>query len=142
MMATSARNRNKGAKPSRLRRRSEFLRAAASGQSRVTPAFKIQAAPRADAEEPRFGFTVTKKTGGAVERNRIRRRLRQALRLGGALAAAQGYDYVFVARRAALTTPFSELIAQMAEGISRIGRTGAAPGSPTRKKKSDRSPAP
>ena len=85
------------------------------------------------AGEPRFGLTVTKKTAGAVGRNRIRRRLREALRLGGALAAEKGCDYVFVARRAALTAPFRELASHMAEGLARVSRPGATPGAPKRK---------
>jgi ribonuclease P protein component len=120
-----------------LRRRREFLRVAASGLSRAQPSFKIQMAPRDDglSDAPRFGLTVTKKTAGAVARNRIRRRLKEALRLGGALAARKGCDYVFVARRPALTTPFGELIKQMAEGLTRIGRSGEARRSPNRGEK-------
>jgi ribonuclease P protein component len=126
---------------SRLRRRKEFLRVAGSGLSRSSPSFKLQMAPRSDraSDPPRFGFTVTKKTAGAVGRNRIRRRLKEALRLGGALAAQEGCDYVFVARRAALTAPFDDLIKQMAEGLTRIGRQGVAKSSPNRR---NRPPAP
>ena len=57
--------------------------------------------------DARFGFTVTKKVAGAVGRNRIRRRLKEALRVSGALGARPGRDYVFVARRAALDAPLS-----------------------------------
>ncbi|HXY59831.1 MAG TPA: ribonuclease P protein component [Methylocystis sp.] len=134
-MATGAQDQDGCSKaaPKRLRRRAEFLRAASSGISRSLPAFKIQMARREDgAGEPRFGVTVTKKTAGAVGRNRIRRRLREAWRLGGALAGADGCDYVFVARRAALTAPFNELLTQMTEGLARIGRRGAAPSAPKR----------
>ena len=122
------------AAPKRLRRRAEFLRATSSGLAHSLPAFKIQMAVRDDATgEPRFGFTVTKKTAGAVRRNRIRRRLREALRLSGALAAAEGCDYVFVARRAALTAPFEDLQRQMAEGLTRVSGKGASSRSPNRK---------
>ncbi|HYA80433.1 MAG TPA: ribonuclease P protein component [Methylocystis sp.] len=121
------------AAPKRLRRRSEFLRAASSGISCSLPVFKVQMARReSSAGEPRFGLTVTKKTAGAVGRNRIRRRLREALRLGGALAGVEGCDYVFVARRNALTAPFNELRTQMTEALARIGRKGAAPSAPKR----------
>jgi ribonuclease P protein component len=109
--------------PARLKRRSEFLRAAASGLSRSSRAFKLQMAAReAGSSEPRFGFTVTKRVAKAVGRNRIRRRLKEALRLSGALAAAQGCDYVFVARREALTAPFADLEAQMAQAFRRLSR--------------------
>ena len=61
----------------RLKRRADFL-AARDGARAPAGAFFVQARDRHDAAEPRIGFTVTKKTGSAVERNRIRRRLREA----------------------------------------------------------------
>lgn len=107
--------------PQRLRRRREFLRAAKSGLSRGARAFKLQAAARegGDTGPPRFGFTVTKKIAGAVGRNRIRRRLKEALRLCG-VSGLPGYDYVFVARPDALTTPFPELTAQIVDGLAKL----------------------
>jgi ribonuclease P protein component len=66
--------------PRRLKKRSEFLRAA-RGNRAGRSAFSLQAIA-AQAAEPGVGFTVTKKTGNAPERNRIRRRLREAARLG------------------------------------------------------------
>ena len=115
-------------RPETLRRRSDFVRA--SGGARVAmPAFTVQMAPRepTDSQAPaRFGLTVTRKVAGAVGRNRIRRRLREALRLGGALGAKPGRDYVFVARRAALSAPFPELLTQMTEGLARLHDRGAA----------------
>jgi ribonuclease P protein component len=108
--------------PERLRRRREFLRAAKSGLHHGARAFKLQAAAREASDEgpPRFGFTVTKKIAGAVGRNRIRRRLKEALRLSGAAGALPGYDYVFIARPGALTMPFSELAAQIAEAMTKL----------------------
>lgn len=130
----------------RLRRRGEFLRAAKSGLAYSTRSFKIQAAAReADDKGPaRFGFTVTKKTAGAVGRNRIRRRLKEALRLSGAPAALPGYDYVFVARSGALTAPFAELLSQMAEGLARLKPRKNAPhkNAPHRHNPKDRPSAP
>jgi ribonuclease P protein component len=111
--------------PKRLQRRSEFLRAAASGAQHHARAFKLQMAKRSDDAPARFGFTVTKKVAGAVGRNRIRRRLREAARLQGALVARAGCDYVFIARGAALTAPFAELCAQMTDAIVRLNRRGA-----------------
>jgi ribonuclease P protein component len=115
------------AAPKRLRRRKEFLRAAASGLSRHSRAFKLQMAVRDEEPSgaPRFGFTVTKKVAGAVGRNRIRRRLKEALRISGAFGASPGRDYVFVARQTALTAPFSDLVSQMADGLARLSRPGA-----------------
>ncbi len=114
--------------PARLKRRSEFLRAAASGASRSSRAFKLQMAAREDSSgAPRFGFTVTKRIANAVGRNRIRRQLKEALRLSGALAAAKGCDYVFVARRVALNAPFADLEAQMAQTLRRLSRDRKKP---------------
>ncbi len=50
----------------------------------------------------RFGFTVTKKTGNAPERNRIRRRLREAVRRAGEGLEGIGGDFVLIGRREAL----------------------------------------
>lgn len=128
MMAQVPAENEKSSRPETLRRRGDFVRA--SHGARVgMPAFTVQMAPRelTDQHAPaRFGLTVTRKVAGAVGRNRIRRRLREALRLGGALGAKPGRDYVFVARRAALCAPFPELLAQMTEGLARLNDRGAA----------------
>lgn len=62
---------------------------------------------------PRFGFTVTKKLGGAVVRNRIRRRLKAAIAAIAATEAKEGFDYVIVARQVAHDRPFSEMLADL-----------------------------
>jgi ribonuclease P protein component len=114
--------------PERLLRRKDFLRAAASGRDHHSRAFRLQMAEREEAGTgpARFGFTVTKKVAGAVGRNRIRRRLKEALRLA-AVDAREGRDYVFIARRAALTAPFTELMTQIADGLARLDDRGRAP---------------
>ncbi|CAM5772801.1 ribonuclease P protein component [Labrys miyagiensis] len=71
-------------------------------------------------DEPRVGFTVTKKEGGAVERNRIRRRLREAVRLSGALHARAGHDYVLVGRRSALDASFATIVDDMIAAFGRV----------------------
>jgi ribonuclease P protein component len=111
----------------RLRKRAEFL-AVAKGTRLNRRGFTLQV--RADAAEParppRFGFTVTKKTGNAPARNRIRRRLREAVRLTAPLHAAPGTDYVLVGRRAALDLPFERLLSDLADGFGAAGgRAGA-----------------
>ncbi|WP_420391294.1 ribonuclease P protein component [Acuticoccus sp.] len=65
---------------------------------------------------PRVGFTVTKKVGNAVVRNRIKRRLRAASAIVRDDFAA-GTDYVILARPAALTAPFVELTDQLAAAL-------------------------
>ncbi len=104
----------------RLKKRRDYL-AAARGAKAVRKAFILQSRRRDDAGEDagpaRFGFTVTRKTArNAVDRNRIRRRLRQAARLA-APAAAPGHDLVLIGRRAALSVPFEDLVADLENAI-------------------------
>ena len=72
--------------------------------------------------EPRVGFTVTKKVGNAVVRNRIRRRLREALRRVSCLEALPDHDYVLLARSAALTMGFEALVGELDRGFRQIRR--------------------
>lgn len=112
----------------RLKRRADY-RAVARGKRVSRPGFLIQAleADPGDRERPaRFGFTVTKKIGSAVVRNRIRRRLKEAVRLAGMGDAAPGTDYVLIGRRAALTLPFDRLTADLVSGIVALSPDGAA----------------
>ncbi|MEO1545094.1 MAG: ribonuclease P protein component [Pseudomonadota bacterium] len=77
---------------------------------------------------PRFGFTITKKIGNAVCRNRIRRRLKAAVNeLLNSLAMSQDAvmgecDYVLVARRRAETKPFDELLEDLNKGVCHVNR--------------------
>ncbi|MGI9465158.1 MAG: ribonuclease P protein component, partial [Aestuariivirgaceae bacterium] len=75
----------------RLRRRRDFLKAA-NAPVWKTRSVIVQARQRGDQEPPRIGFTVTKKLGNAVTRNRIRRRLREAVRLTPQQRFAPGSD--------------------------------------------------
>jgi ribonuclease P protein component len=92
----------------RLRQRADFL-AAATGVKIPATAFVLQAKRRDDEGPARFGFTVSKKVGNAVERNRVRRRLREIVRLHAAGRIRAGHDYVLVGRRAALALPFERI---------------------------------
>lgn len=112
--------------PSRLKKNAQF-RQVAKGTRLHTRSFSLQSArrPEAVAEGPRVGFTVTRKTGGAVERNRMRRRLKEALRQVPDLCAAPDHDYVLIIRRQALSTPFAELIGELTRAFRDIaGRKG------------------
>jgi ribonuclease P protein component len=108
----------------RLRRRSEFL-AAARGPRAPSHAFVLQGNARPEAERAGtigLGFTVTKKIGNAVIRNRARRRLREAARAILPGPARPGHDYVVVARAGALTRPFTLLQGDLAAAFAQIGR--------------------
>lgn len=126
-------------KLARLRRRQDFVRASKTGARVSARLFTLQMAGQGGPEEAvspaeaRFGFTVTKKVAGAVGRNRIRRRLKEALRISGDLGARPGRDYVFVARRGALDAPFVEIVSQMAQGFARLDERSAAKARPKQK---------
>jgi ribonuclease P protein component len=103
----------------RLKRRADFL-AARGGPRAPTSAFLVQARDRHDAAAPRIGLTVTKKAGNAVERNRIRRRLREAAKNVMSSAGKRGFDYVLVARREALAAPFAGLVKDLERALNKI----------------------
>jgi ribonuclease P protein component len=101
----------------RLRKRSEFL-AAARGRRVGRPAFALQSAAR-PIDVPGIGFTVTRQVGNAPERNRIRRRLREAAKACAAGLVSQ-HDYVLIGRREALSIPFGQLCGELAAAIVKI----------------------
>ena len=93
----------------RLKSRPEFLRVR-EGERRKGRYFILEVLDKkAPDDAPRAGFTVTKKQGNAVERNRMRRRFKEAVRLSAQFAMQPGHDYVIVAHREALGAPFDEL---------------------------------
>ncbi|NKL33801.1 ribonuclease P protein component [Rhizobium leguminosarum bv. viciae] len=97
----------------RLKSRPQFL-AAREGEKRRGGLFLLEVLDRKDPDsQARVGFTVTKKHGNAVERNRMRRRLKEAVRLHAGFAMQPGHDYVVVARRDVLDASFQELAAEL-----------------------------
>jgi ribonuclease P protein component len=110
----------------RLRQRTDFL-AAAGGIKVPSGTFVLQARDRRDKGPVRIGFTVSRKVGSAVERNRVRRRLRELVRLKSGDALRPGYDYVLIGRRAALSAAFSELAADYDRALARIHATRRKP---------------
>jgi len=108
----------------RLKQRADFL-AAAAGAKAPGSAFVLQARAREDSAPSRVGFTVSKKVGNAVQRNRVRRRLREVVRLSTALTRPTGHDYVLIGRRAALGAPFDRLIAEFAGALKRAARASS-----------------
>ncbi len=130
----------------RLKRRAEFQRVS-RGRRRAYEAFTLQASPRTLDEDadlgPRVGFTVTKKVGVAVVRNRIRRRLKEALRAASPLEAQPDCDYVVMARREALVRPFAVLIDDLRQAFRAVGRNdkdGRRPGAVNTPKGKNRRP--
>jgi ribonuclease P protein component len=103
-----------------LRKRADVL-AAQGGLKAGAPTLLLSRAVTPNGlAEARIGFTVTKKLGSAVIRNRIRRRLREAARLVFPDCAVAGYDYVAIARPAALTADFVTLLDDMKRALLRL----------------------
>lgn len=113
------------ARPSieRLKHRAEFLKVADSRRKFVAPGFVLQARPReADGDAIRVGFTATRKIGGAVVRNRARRRLRAAAAEVVARSGRRGFDYVLVARQGTLAARYADLVRDLDAGLARLSR--------------------
>lgn len=114
----------------RLRKREDFLRAA-RGVRRVTAGLSLEVCgtPGASGEPVRVGFTASRKVGTAVERNRARRRLKEAAKAVLPLYGLAGNDYVLVARRETLTRPFAGLLEDLKSALfaahERLGRSRA-----------------
>ena len=104
-----------------LRRTSEFRRAFREGKAAAGKYVVVHAVPNG-LEIVRVGFPVGKKMGGAVKRNRIKRLLREAVRLSEAMPN-QGYDLVIVPRRR-MTGPdlrCAEVVADLDRALEQLG---------------------
>jgi ribonuclease P protein component len=109
------------AKPGRLKKRSEFLRAASSGKKAAVGGVVLQALLRSDGLPARLGFTVTKKVGNAVVRNRTRRRLKEAARLLLAKRPVTGVDLVLIGRDSTRKRNFIALQGDIGRALERTG---------------------
>lgn len=112
--------------PARLKHRADFVRLAKSGRKAVTHGLVLQALVRADAareggEAARLGFTVTKKVGNAVIRNRTRRRLKEAARLLLREHPVAGVDLVLIGRDATRGRPFEVLTDDLRRALIKVG---------------------
>jgi ribonuclease P protein component len=110
----------------RLRKRQDFLELR-DGRRANAATLTVQARQRPDGRstaeigtQARVGFTVTKKSGGSVERNRIRRRLKEAMRLAATLHARPQHDYVVIGRRAALGASFATILNELKTALGRV----------------------
>jgi ribonuclease P protein component len=116
--------RTTGATPlQRLLRRADFLRAA-RGVKAAMPGLVLQVRRRTpeetgDDHRPRVGFTASRKVGGAVVRNRARRRLRAAVVDVLARRAEPDHDYVLIARAATAGRPYDDLLADLERALDR-----------------------
>jgi len=106
----------------RLKRRAEFLRVAAMRRKWAAEGLILQAAAAEQGLEsvPRIGFTVTKKIGNAVTRNRARRRLKAAAEQVMPDHAATGHDYVAIGRSTTVERPFALLVGDFEAALRRL----------------------
>jgi ribonuclease P protein component len=104
----------------RLKKRPDFV-AAAKALACARGAVSAQArARRDDSAVVRIGFTATRRIGGAVVRNRAKRRLREAARIVAPLHVVAGCDYVFIARGGTPTRPWGALLEDMRSALNRL----------------------
>jgi ribonuclease P protein component len=113
----------------RLTRRAEFQRVS-RGRRVSAETFTLQSRRREESKREavsgaRVGLTVTRNVGGAVERNRVRRRLKEALRAAQPLETEGDHDYVLIARREALGRRFAALVDDVRTAFRAAGRRGA-----------------
>ena len=93
------------------------------------PGFVLQVAPAPSAlalPAARVGFTVSRKVGNAVQRNRVRRRLREIARSVFPDQARPDLDYVLVGRQAALSRDFAAMRLELVEALKRLKALAAA----------------
>ena len=137
-MTDAAARRETLPRASRLRRRREFLRVQSKGEKHHVRHFLVfvlaPPAPRLDVAAslaprlppPRLGVTVTRKVGPSVQRNRIRRWVREAFRRART-RIADGTEMVWVAKQTAAAGCYAEVVADMNTMVERLARGGARP---------------
>ena len=111
----------------RLKRRPEFLRVAGTRRKWVTPGLILQvrrqtANDRIPGDVPcvRVGFTVSRRVGNAVQRNRARRRLRAVVDRVVPDLATEGHDLVVIGRAGTLTRPFPALVKDLKQALRKM----------------------
>ena len=114
--------------PQRLKRRHEFLRIARGGRKCAMPGLVLQAHEHQTPRQERFagtiqvGFTVTKRVGNSVIRNRVRRRLRAAAHVVIQEHAAKGHDYVIIGRIGTTQRRFEALVKDLESALQKLGK--------------------
>ena len=123
--ASASGRRSKFPRSVRLLRHADFERVYKQGRrhfaSHMTVFYLPRAEAGAEAAGPRVGFTVSKALGGAVVRNRMKRRLREAVRLHGAIPAAM--DVVINPKKSLLTAAFVDVQREIHRAFEVVGKS-------------------
>ncbi len=125
----------------KLTKRTEFL-FVRHGARAVRPNVIVEARRRAPDGPIRFGLTASKKVGGAVLRNRARRRLREAARQLLPQFGIAGADYVLVARQQTPAADWAALLDDVRNALIRLRADLEPPEAPSRRSAGARNPAP
>lgn len=111
------------AAPATIRLRRDYLAANKGSKRVVMPGFILLVRPRDDADPAlRAGFTVTKKIGNAVVRNRMKRRLRALVRELLPAGGQSGADHVLIGREAGVERDYAVLRAELEKALERARR--------------------
>jgi len=112
----------------RLKHRPDFLRVAATRKKWAAPGLILQVRAHAAGGIPsradellRVGFTVSKKVGNSVARNRAKRRLRAITAEVLPVYAKPGFDLVLIGRRATITRPYTKLVGDLLSALDKMG---------------------
>jgi ribonuclease P protein component len=112
----------------RLKHRKEFLRAAKQGRKWAVAGLVLQVRNRApqeaqgeiEADAVRVGFTVTKKVGNSVIRNRVRRRLRAVADEVLPVIVTCGLDLVIIGRAGTIKRPYLALVKDLKTALKKL----------------------
>ena len=108
-----------------LLRHADFERVYKQGRRHFAAHMTVFYLPRKAGEGVRVGFTVGRMLGGAVVRNRMKRRLREAVRLHGPIPAAM--DVVINPKKSLLTAAFADLRSEVRRAFDLIEKSAGKP---------------
>lgn len=109
-----------------VKKRRDFLAAAASGKKCATKGLVLQLRPHAPGDKiqdsgQRFGLTASKRVGNAILRNRAKRRLRALAHAILPVEALPGFDYILIARTETVTRPYADLRGDLRYALRKLG---------------------
>jgi ribonuclease P protein component len=107
--------------PETIRRRADFLAANATASRAPMPGFVLLVRKRDDGSDAmRVGYTVTKKVGNAVVRNRMKRRLRALARELLPAAGVAGADHILIGRDGGIARDFGDLRRELGKALAKV----------------------